>query len=57
MGKSQNIINSTINSIEITLNDLKDAKSFCEKEANKNIIQSAIDSISSACVQLNNYKD
>ena len=57
MGKAQDNINSGMTSIQIALNNLQQAMSCCEKQENKTIIQSAINSISSACNQLSNYRD
>ena len=57
MGKAQNIINSCVCTIRDTLGELENAKCNCEKQENKSKIQSAIDSINSACNELHDYKD
>ena len=57
MGKAQNIINSSMDSIHSTINDLQNAMCCCENSKNKKIIQSAIDSINCACSELSKYED
>lgn len=57
MGKAQDSINSGMTSIQSAINNLQQAMSCCEKQENKTIIQSAINSMNSACNQLSNYRD
>lgn len=57
MGKAQNIVNSSVDSMKGALSSLNQAMMNCEKQENKNIIQSAINSINSACNNLSNFQD
>lgn len=57
MGKSQTIINSSMSSIQGALNNLNEAMASCEKQENKNVLQSAIDSINCACDHLSKFQD
>lgn len=57
MKKAQDNVNMGLNSIKSAINNLEQAMMSCEKQENKNVIQSAINSINTACTQLNNFKD
>lgn len=57
MKKAQDSINSSMSSIESAIDNLHQAMSCCEKHSNKEVIQSAIDSMNCACNELKNYRD
>ena len=57
MKKAQDNVNLGLNSIKSALNNLEQAMMYCEKQENKNVIQSAINSINSACTQLYSFQD
>ena len=57
MKKAQDNVNLGLNSIKSALNNLEQAMMCCEKQKNKNVIQSAINSINSACTQLYSFQD
>lgn len=57
MGKAKNIINSCTCTMKDALNELENAKCCCEKDSNKEVIQSAINSLNLACDKLSNYND
>lgn len=57
MGKAQQYINQGMNNLQSTTSSLQQALSSAEKPENKQKIQSAIESLNSACSELSQYQD
>lgn len=57
MPNAKDYINSSMTALQSTKNSLNQALSSAEKPENKNKIQSAINSLNSACQELNSYQD
>ena len=57
MPKAKDYVDQSMTSVQNTVSILQQALSSAEKQENKAKIQSAIDSLNSACQQLSNYQD
>ena len=57
MPNAKQYVDLSMTTVKNTVASLQQALSSAEKEANKTKIQSAIDSLNSACQQLSNYTD
>ncbi|MFA9399166.1 MAG: hypothetical protein ACERKV_13000 [Clostridiaceae bacterium] len=57
MPKAKQYVNQSISTVQSTVTSLEQALSSAEKQDNKTKIQSAIDSLNSACQQLSNFQD
>ena len=56
-GKAKQFVDQSVSSCKNTINSLQPALSSAEKQDNKDKIQQAINSLNSACQQLNGYQD
>lgn len=57
MPKAKQYVDQSMSTVQSTITSLQQALSSAEKEDNKNKIQSAINSLNSACQQLSSYQD
>lgn len=57
MQNAKDYVDLSKTAMENTVSNLQQALNSAEKQENKATIQSAINSINSACQNLNNYKD
>ena len=57
MPKAKQLVDQSMTSAQNTVASLQQALSSAEKSCNKAKIQSAIDSVNSACQQLSSYTD
>ena len=57
MPKAKQFIDQSMTTAQNTVSSLQQALTSAEKQENKAKIQSAIDSVNSACQQLSSYQD
>jgi len=57
MPKAKQLVDQSMTTAQNTVTSLQQALSSAEKQENKDKIQSAIDSVNTACQQLSSYQD